>query len=210
MEHVRSVTLPVTEAEVRRLVIGDIVSLDGEITITAGLPTHHRMVEYMRQGRELPIDIDEQAFFHLGSFNRETADGFEVLYMNPTTSTRFNPVMPDLIRHHRFRMVGGKGGLDTACAAAMREVGCVYLSFIGGACALYCDAIEGVVAVAWNDLISHYRLVKLRVRGLGPLVVAIDSRGGDIYDQCSRAAQERLDDIVTKLDEDRGQYRARS
>ena len=53
--------------------------------------------------------------------------------MNPTTSTRFNPFMPRFIRHFGLRAVGGKGGLDAASAAAMREVGCVYLSFLGGA-----------------------------------------------------------------------------
>ena len=112
--------------------------------------------------------------------------------MNPTTSTRFNPLMPRIIRHFGLRAVGGKGGLDRPCADAMKEVGCVYLSFLGGGSPLLSDAIKEVVAVAWDDLVAHYRLVKLRVEDLGPLVVAIDSKGNSLFDQLQESARDRL------------------
>ena len=191
--------LPLDEAAVRGLALGDLVLLSGEIVITAGLPTHQRIVECVEGRRALPFGLDGAAFFHLGSYSRETADGLDVLYMNPTTSTRFNPLMPGLIRHFDFRMVGGKGGLDAACAEAMREVGCVYLSFLGGGAALHSDAIEALVDVGWNDLVSHYRLVKLRVRELGPLTVAIDARGNNGYDRLQDQARARLPDILSGL-----------
>jgi fumarate hydratase subunit beta len=204
MSGIKSLQLPLSEASVRTLAAGDIVTLDGDITITAGLPTHRRIIEYMEAGRPLPIDITEDTLFHLGSYSEEKDGRFDVLYMNPTTSTRFNSMMPGLIRHYRLRMVGGKGGLDMASTEAMKEVGCVYLSFLGGGCPLLTDAIESVVAVAWDDLISHYRLVKLRVADLGPLVVGIDSHGNSIFEKCSRTAEERLPEIVKALDEERG------
>lgn len=203
MPDIKSLTLPLTEAAVRQLTAGDVVTLDGYITITAGLPTHQRIIEYMKAGKSLPIDITGDTLFHLGSYSRETDGRFEVLYMNPTTSTRFNALMPGLIRHYRLRAVGGKGGLDAACAAAMKEVGCVYLSFLGGGCPLLTDAIKSVVAVAWDDFIAHYRLVRLRVQNLGPLVVAIDSHGGNLYDQIGQSATERLPAIIAALDDER-------
>jgi fumarate hydratase subunit beta len=197
-------TLPLTEAKVRTLSAGDFVTLDGEIVITAGLPTHHRIIEHVEAGKPLPIDIRGGTFFHLGSYSRDRNGAFEVLYMNPTTSTRFNPLMPRIIRHFGLRAVGGKGGLDAASAAAMREVGCVYLSFLGGGSALLSDAIKDVVAVAWDDLVAHYRLVKLRVEGLGPLVVAIDAKGTSLFDTLSEAARDRLPEILHDLDVARG------
>jgi fumarate hydratase subunit beta len=203
MSEIKNLPLPLTEAAVRELVAGDMVTLNGDITITAGLPTHGRIVDYMRAGRPLPIDITGDTLFHLGSYSQESDGRFDVLYMNPTTSTRFNAIMPELIRHYRLRAVGGKGGLDAACAAAMKEVGCVYLSFLGGGCPLLSDAIKSVVAVAWDDLIAHYRLVRLNVADLGPLVVAIDSHGGSLYDQIAESAAERLPAIMARLDEDR-------
>jgi fumarate hydratase subunit beta len=193
-------TLPISEAEVRKLRAGDFVVLDGEIVITAGLPTHQRIQDCVEAGKPLPIDLAGGTLFHLGSYSREHNGAFEVLYMNPTTSTRFNPFMPGFIRRFGLRMVGGKGGLDVACAEAMREVGCVYLSFLGGGSALHSAAIKAVRQVAWDDLVAHYRLVKLEVESLGPLVVGIDSHGNSSFERLGREARDRMPEILAGLD----------
>ncbi len=174
--------------------------------MTAGLPTHQRMQACIDRNEPLPIDITEGTFFHLGSYSEDHGGRFDVRYMNPTTSTRFNAFMPGFIRHFRLRMVGGKGGLDHASAEAMREVGCVYLSFLGGGAALHTDAIREVVKVAWEDLVSHYRLVKLRVEDLGPLVVAIDSHGNSLFESLGKAAADRLPQILRELDAGRAAF----
>jgi fumarate hydratase subunit beta len=97
-------------------------------------------------------------------------------------------------------MVGGKGGIDLACAEAMREVGCVYLSFLGGGSALHSAAIKAVRQVAWDDLVAHYRLVKLAVEGLGPLVVGIDARGNSSFERLGQEARDRMPKILAGLD----------
>ena len=148
------------------------VVLDGPLVFTLGLPTHKRILDYVHEGKELPFDLTNGTFFHLGCYRRQTADGrTEVLYMNPTTSTRFNEMMPEMIRHFGLRCVGGKGGLDRACAEALKEVGGVYLAFLGGGAPLHTAAVQEIEEVAWTDLVLHYRLVKMRVAGLGPLTV---------------------------------------
>ena len=191
--------LPLSEAAVRGLRAGDLVTLDGEMTITAGLPTHRRIQEHLDAGTPLPVDLRGGALFHLGSYSRDTADGFEVLYMNPTTSTRFNGFMPGFIRQLGLRAAGGKGGLDRACAEAMRAQGCVYLSFLGGGCPLLSDAIKAVVSVHWTDLIAHFRLVTLRVEKLGPLTVGIDAHGNSLYDTLHDDAAARMPQIMAAL-----------
>ncbi|PZW45953.1 fumarate hydratase subunit beta [Humitalea rosea] len=204
MSEFRDLALPMDEAAVRSLRAGDMITLTGEITITAGLPTFQRIADYLDRGEALPKDLTGGTLFHLGSYSRETEAGFEVLYMNPTTSTRFNPFMPRFIRQFGLRAVGGKGGLDAASAKAMQEVGCVYLSFVGGGCPLLSDAIRGVVSVHWNDLIAHYRLVTLRVEALGPLTVGIDAHGNSLYDQLQDDARARLPEIMAGLAAARG------
>jgi len=205
-EPIRRLSMPLSAGDALSLRAGDMVLLDGEITITAGLPTHHRIVEVAEGRREAPRDLREGSLFHLGSYSRETeGGGFEVLYMNPTTSTRFNALMPGLIRHFRLRAVGGKGGLDAACVAALRETGGVYLSFVGGGAPLLSDAIRAVVAVDWNDLVSHYRLVTLRVEGLGPLTVGIDAHGNSLYGSLGETAAARLPAIMDRLARDRAE-----
>ncbi|MGZ3409737.1 MAG: fumarate hydratase C-terminal domain-containing protein [Xanthobacteraceae bacterium] len=203
MTDVRQLTLPIDEAAVRSLKAGEFVELTGEIVLTAGLPTHERILDCMKSGTALPIDIAGGTLFHLGSYSRDTPTGFEVLYINPTTSTRFNKVMPPIIRHFGLRMVGGKGGLDHACVETMKEIGCVYLSFLGGGSPLLSDAIKEVKTVAWNDFVSHYRLVKLRVESLGPLVVGIDANGNSMFETLSERAEDRMPDILRGLDEAR-------
>ena len=196
--------MPISAAQARALKVGDTVLIDGDIVVSAGLPTYQRIAEYVREGRALPIDLAQGVLFHLGSYSRETPQGeLEVLYINPTTSTRFNPLMPGIIRGLDLHAVGGKGGLDAACAQAMKEAGCVYLSFPGGGSALLSEALRGVLQVAWPELITHYRLVKLRVEGLGPATVGIDAHGNSIYDTLKDSSRDRLQQILAELDQDR-------
>jgi len=210
MSQTHQLKLPISRTDILKLSVGDFVLLDGDIVLTAGLPTHERIREHIAAGKPLPIDIHGGTLFHLGSYSRETAGKFEVLYMNPTTSTRFNPFMPEFIRHFDLRMVGGKGGLDAVSAAAMKEVGCIYLTFLGGGAALHSDAIKEVIEVAWNDLVSHYRLVKLRVERLGPLLVGIDAHGNSSFDALSKRAEDRLPEILHDLEIERAASFAKS
>lgn len=191
---------PLSEADARRLRAGDLVTLDGEIVITAGMPTHERLLRCLDGQEALPMQLQEASVMHLGSFSREVDDRFEVLYLNPTTSTRFNPFMPRLLRGFRWHAVGGKGGLDDASAEALREVGSVYLSFLGGGCTLLSQAIQDVVEVGWSDMLTHYRLVRLRVEGLGPTTVGIDAQGRSLYDEEKASVQARRAAIVAQMD----------
>jgi fumarate hydratase subunit beta len=199
MSAVHQLTLPLSEAQVRQLQAGDLVYLSGELIMTAGLPTHQRMLDYVERGEPLPIDLTGEMLLQFGGYQREVEGRMQVVYMNPTTSTRFNPYMPRLIRSLKLRAVGGKGGLDAASARAMQETGCVYLSFPGGGCTLYSNAIREVVAVEWKDLLLHYRLTKLKVENLGPGTVGIDAAGHSLYDRLQVDAEQRLPQILAQL-----------
>lgn len=191
---------PLSAEDARQLRAGDQVVLDGEIVITAGLPTHERLLRCLAGEEPMPMALDGVSLFHLGSFSREVDGRFELLYLNPTTSTRFNPLMPRLIRGFGWHAVGGKGGLDEHSVAALQEVGCVYLSFLGGGCTLLSEAIESVSEVGWSDMLVHYRLVRLKVRGLGPATVGIDAHGRSLYAEEQRSARERLPALMRQLD----------
>jgi len=203
MSNTYKLTLPLDEVAVRSLQVGDMVELSGDIVLVGGMPTHERILQYLDKGSELPIDLHHAAILHFGGYNIDEDGQYKLLYLNPTTSTRFNPFMPRIIRELGLRVVGGKGGLDAEGAAAMKEAGCVYLSFPGGGCTLFTNAIREVVTVAWEDLIVHYRLVKLRMDGLGPGTVAIDAHGNSLYDGLQAAASARLPEIMRGLNDAR-------
>lgn len=196
-------TFPLSAADARTLRAGDLVVIDGEIVVTAGMPTHERLLGCLAGREPMPMDLHGVSLFHLGSYSREVDGRFELLYINPTTSTRFNPYMPTLIPGFQWHAVGGKGGLDMACAKAMQEVGCVYLSFLGGGCTLLSEAIEEVLEVGWTDMLMHYRLARLRVRGLGPATVGIDAHGRSLYAEEQQTARDRLPELMAELDRER-------
>ena len=196
-------TFPLSAEDARTLRAGDLVVIDGEIVVTAGMPTHERLLGCLAGREPMPMDLQGVSLFHLGSFSREVDGRFELLYINPTTSTRFNPYMPTLIPGFQWHAVGGKGGLDMACAKAMQEVGCVYLSFLGGGCTLLSEAIEEVLEVGWTDMLMHYRLARLRVRGLGPATVGIDAHGRSLYAEEQQTARDRLPELMAELDRER-------
>ncbi|WP_414441503.1 fumarate hydratase C-terminal domain-containing protein [Burkholderia sp. 22PA0099] len=199
MSRMHDLTLPLRAEQVLDLQLGDMVRLSGEITVSIGLPTHKRLAESIDNGTPLPVDLHGGAFFHLSTYVNETADGPEALYLNPSTSTRYNAWMPTLIRGLGVRLVGGKGGLDDASAAALRECGCAYLSFPGGGLNLLSRALRRVVAMHWTEYISQFRLLTLDVEQLGPATVAIDARGNSLYAQLHEQAVARMPDIVGKL-----------
>lgn len=196
-------TFPLTASDARILHAGDQLIIDGEIIVTAGMPTHERLLRCLDGKEPLPMDLHHQTLLHLGSYSRESDGKFEVLYINPTTSTRFNPYMPRLITGLQLHAVGGKGGLDEQCVQALRDVGGVYLSFLGGGATLHSQAIREVLQVGWSDMLTHYRLVRLKVEGLGPVTVAIDAHGRSLYEDERREAAMRLPAILAELDADR-------
>jgi fumarate hydratase subunit beta len=203
VSEIKHLQTPLSTDIVESLAVGDLVTISGDIVITAGLPTHHRIIEYIESGKELPVNLNGAVLLQFGGMNREVDGELVVDYMNPTTSTRFNELMPTIIRHTGLRAVGGKGGLDDGCAQTMQETGCVYLSFPGGGATLYSNAIRGVSAVEWNDLIPHYRLIKLQVEKLGPGTVGIDAHGNSIYSSLQKQADERMQSILEYLEESR-------
>jgi L(+)-tartrate dehydratase beta subunit len=86
-----------------------------------------------------------------------------------------------LMRQYGVRAIVGKGGLGPSSAAAFSEMGGVYLAIIGGTAALETTWIEAIEEVDLDDL-NPESLWKFRIRGFGPLLVAMDSHGASLYD----------------------------
>ena len=200
---VPQLTLPLSVEEARALKLGDLYVLDGEVTVTAGFSTHQRMVKYLEEGRNLPLDMKGGAFFHMGSRCHETDQGWLPDYVNPTTSTRFDAFMPTIVRGLGLTSVGGKGGLDDNCVAVLRDMGCVYFSMPGGASPLLSLGAEQRLATGWDDLIEQFRLSRFRLNRFGPVTVAIDAHGNSMYRNLKEQAAARMPAILKELEQRR-------
>jgi L(+)-tartrate dehydratase beta subunit len=185
-------TMPVTEAQVRRLVVDDTVTLHGTLF---GIRDATQIAMF-DQGRATRFDLAGHAVIHTAPNVRRVAPspahpaGYEPLCVGTTTSARMERFTRPLMERCGVRIVIGKGGLGAESAAAFRELGGVYLAIIGGAAALETTWIDGIEDVDLDDL-NPESLWKFRVRGFGPLRVAMDSRGASLYVAVDAEARAR-------------------
>lgn len=196
----RRLTLPLSAEEARTLRVGEMVLLDGEVTVTAGFVTHERVIAALEKGEALPIDLYEKAVFHMGGSCRLENGKWLPNYVNPTTSTRFDAFMPTIIRRLRLTSVGGKGGMGAECVKAMEEVGCVYFAMPGGAAPLLSAGAVERLETGWDDLIEQFRLARYRLSAFGPVTVAIDAHGESMYRNLQQQAAAHLPDILKELE----------
>lgn len=177
------------ESDARSLKAGDIVTLSGEI-LTARDEAHLRVLELLRAGHELPFQLEGMAVYHCGPIMRHDG-GWEVVAAGPTTSARLDRLAPELIRRCRPRLLIGKGGMSSETLEAMKEVGCAYLAFPGGAAVLAAEALPEVLGVDWEDLGMPEAVWHLRAENFGPLVVAMDSHGRSLFKEVEDAVKRR-------------------
>ena len=185
-------TTPMTETQVRALAMGDTVTLAGTLY---GIRDATQIALFDR-GRTTRFDLAGAAVIHTAPNVRKVASspefptGYAPLCVGTTTSIRMERFTRPLLAQCGVRIVIGKGGLGAASSAAFRDLGGVYLAIVGGAAALETTWIEAIEDVDLDDL-NPESLWKFRVRGFGPLRVAMDSRGGSLYSEVNQAARAK-------------------
>ena len=193
------VKLPISEEEVRRFRVGDILYVSG-IIVTARDEAHRRALEGLEKGEKLPIDLKGLAVYHCGPVVVKKDETWEIIAAGPTTSTRMEALEADFIEKTGVRIVIGKGGMGAKTAEAAKKFGAVYAVFTGGAAVLAAKAIKKVVDVHWLDLGVPEALWVLEVEDFGPLTVTIDSTGRNLYDELLAEAKRRIEeDILPKI-----------
>lgn len=191
-------TTPISEADIRKLKVNDTLYLFGTI-VTARDQAHRRALECAEKNVPLPVNLEGLAVFHCGPIMRKESDRWVVVAAGPTTSSRLEAVEPEFIKRFKPRVVIGKGGMGEKTTEAMARFGAVYAGFTGGAAVLAANAIKRVVNVEWLDLGMPEAMWVLEVDGFGPLVVAIDSFGNNLFRDVAAKAQENSLRVFRKL-----------
>jgi L(+)-tartrate dehydratase beta subunit len=192
--------MPITQAQVRALRVDDTVTIEGTLF---GIRDATQIALYDK-GRETRLDMRGHAAIHTAPNVRKVAPsaanpaGYEPICVGTTTSARMERFTRPLMEKHGVRLVIGKGGLGAASLAAFAELGGAYLAIIGGTAALETTWIEAIEDVDLDDL-NPESLWKFRVRGFGPLLVAMDSHGGSLYDAVDRKARARRAGALARL-----------
>jgi L(+)-tartrate dehydratase beta subunit len=191
--------LPITEAQARALRVDDTVTLEGPLF---GIRDANQIALFDR-GRKTRFDLRGQAALHTAPNVRKVAvspeypTGYAPVCVGTTTSARMERFTRPLMELG-VRLIVGKGGLGADSARAFAELGGAYLAVIGGTAALETTWIEAIEDVDLDDL-NPESIWKFRVKGFGPLRVAMDSHGGSLYAAVDRDSRARRAQALARL-----------
>jgi fumarate hydratase subunit beta len=190
---------PISEAEIRKLKVNDVLYMTGTV-VTARDQAHKRALEYAKEGKSLPVNLEGLALFHCGPVVSKQGDKWVVVAAGPTTSARMDLFEDEFIRNFKVRVIIGKGGMGEKTANAMAKYGAVYAAFTGGAAVLAAKVIKRVKGVEWLDLGMPEAMWVLEVDEFGPLLVAIDSCGSNLFREVAEKVEANRQRIYRKLE----------
>ena len=196
----RELTTPVSEAQIRELLIDDTVTLQSTLF---GI-RDATQIDMFDRGRKTRFDLNGHAVIHTAPNVKKVAKsaanpaGYAPVCIGTTTSDRMERFTRLLMSEYGVRIIIGKGGLREDSSLAFRELGGVYLAIVGGTAALETTWIEQIEDVDLDDL-NPESLWRFRIRNFGPLLVAMDSFGGSLYSVVRQDAQSRRAGVLAGL-----------
>ncbi len=158
------------------LCAGDKILLSGTI-YTARDAAHKRLFAMLDRGESLPFELKNATIYYAGP--TPAPEGLPIGSCGPTTSSRMDVFAPRLLDLGLKCMIG-KGGRSPEVVEAIRRNGAVYLCAIGGAGALAAKCVRSLEVIAFEDL-GCESVKRLTIEKF-PLFVAIDCRGGSLFE----------------------------
>ena len=147
----KKIYLPLKDTDIENLRAGESVLLSGRL-LTGRDCAHKRICEFLDEGKELPFSLRGETVYYAGPC--PAPEGKACGSCGP--DLRSGEVTEAIVRNKA-----------------------VYFAAVGGAGALYGNAIVKSEIVAFPDLLSE-AVYRFEIRDF-PLVVAIDSRGESVY-----------------------------
>jgi len=193
---------PVSEADLKKLQVGDLVYLSGKLTTIRDL-SHKRIGEFSRSGEKLPFDLKGGAIFHCGPILQKSPSGeWQAVATGPTSSSRFSPFVRPVLEYAGPKIIVGKGSLFPEAYQAVVDNQAVYLLAVGGCGALYAAQITRVLNAYWEEFGMVDTAWEFKIENFGPLTVGIDLAGNNYTENMKKRLKHNLADIYNGLDID--------
>ena len=187
---------PVSAEDLKDIKVGDIVYLDGSMTTCRDV-AHRRLVE---EGRELPVDVRNNAIFHAGPIIRPLEnDKFEMVSVGPTTSMRMEKFEYEFVKLTGVRVIIGKGGMKENTERACKEFGAIHCVFPAGNAVVAATEVEEIVRAEWRDLGMPETLWNCWVKEFGPLIVSIDTQGNNMFEENKVIFNQKKDKAIEEI-----------
>ena len=184
-KHIR---VPMDKENAKSLRAGDYVYLTGTV-YTARDAAHKRMDEALREGGELPFDINGQIIYYMGP--SPAREGRPIGSAGPTTASRMDKYTPRLLDLGMGAMIGkGKRSPEVIDAVVRNQA--VYFAAVGGAGALLSKCITSSEVIAYDDLGTE-AIRRLEIEDF-PAIVVIDSQGSNLYETAAEEYRRTEDE----------------
>lgn len=184
---------PVSEADVRALRVGDVVSISG--VIHTGRDAIHKYL----MDNPPPVSLEGAVLYHCGPVAKRDASGeWKILAAGPTTSIREEPYQADVLERYGVRVVIGKGGMGAKTLAGLRKSGGVYLNAIGGAAQSYARTVKKVTGVDLMDFGIPEAMWHLEVEDF-TAIVTMDSHGHSLHAQVDADSATKLEQYAAAV-----------
>lgn len=188
-----NLTLPITNAQVEQMEIGDTVYLTGTI-YTARDMGHLEIKKLLAAGKPLPAELSGRAIFHAGPVTRKVGDKWEMLVIGPTTSIRMEP-HAKMVGELGVKLIIGKGGMAKDSKEAYQTYKQAYLQAAPGCAVQLASGVKNISNVYWIENGMPEAMWELEVEKFGPLIVTMDSKGNSRYDDLKETATNTIKEI---------------
>ena len=172
----KKIKLPLEKSVIRNLKAGQALLLSGTI-YTARDAAHKALAELLKKKKRLPIPLRNEIIYYTGP--TPAPPGKPIGSCGPTTSSRMDCFTVPLLKKGLKGMIG-KGNRSKEVQHAIKKFKAVYFTATGGAGALLSRKIKKMKLVSFAEL-GPEAIYELSVENF-PVIVAIDSRGRNIYE----------------------------
>lgn len=191
----RIITTPIDNKQIEDLNIGDVVYLTGML-VTCRDDGHRRLV---RGGVYPEFDLKGMAILHAGPIVKKTETGYEMISIGPTTSRRMEAYEKEFLELSGTKIVIGKGGMGAKTAQGCKEQKALHCIFPGGCAVTAATEVEEIVGVEWEDFGMPEAFWIMRVKEFGPLIVSIDTKGNNLFEQNKVEFNKRKDEALQEI-----------
>ena len=184
----KKIELPISEAAIRELRIGDEVEISGEMVLGRDAAHKHLVKTFDTEFERLARD---RFLYHCGPVVQKQADGnYRFVAAGPTTSIREEPYEAQVIEQYGVRGVIGKGGMGPRTLAALRKHGCVYIHAIGGLAVVLAQKVVKVNGVHMLEQLGVPEAMwQIEVKDF-PSVITMDSHGDSLHEKMFSESRE--------------------
>lgn len=189
-------TGPLTDSDVEKLNIGDIVYISGE-----AFTCRSRLQKYIFDEKHtLPFSTEgRNILIHNGPIVVKENGQWKLVSFMPTSSIRFEKWGAQSVDQWNLKMIVGKTTMGEQTAQMMKEKKCVHVSPRSVSPNLWIDSIEVQDVYLYDELGRIEAAWFFKMNELGPFIVDIDTKGRNLFDQLDEKISENKDKALREL-----------